>query len=138
MMKNVEPFTESQWYAMCSAGIGAPVPLHEGELDKPWVYYRPWGVMSVPGGYHTLAMATLFAFHHGYADSIAAGEALGIPGYRINETLADRFLTELEGTAFKSGMGKTITAGRKSSLNTAERQAMRTRSIYYLEGDDDE
>lgn len=129
------PYTELQWYRMCDMHIGRPTTL-AGLADTPmWVYYRPWGLMHVPFGQHQHAMATLYAFHHGYSDYITAARALDVPGYRGSETLADRFLLELEGTAFRSSAGSVITAGRPAHLDAAERQAFRRAGleVHYLE-----
>jgi hypothetical protein len=112
------------------------VPLHEADLSHPFVYYRPWGVMFVPSGFHQGAMATLYAFHHGHHRYIPAAEALGIPQYRAAETLADRFLLELEGTAFQSSVAsRVLTAGRAANLNTTERLLFQRNSftIRYVE-----
>jgi len=116
-------YTDSQWYAMVDAGLSAPQPLATaGFLNDMWVYYRPWGIMYVPTGYHQRAMATLFTIHHGHLDTIDYAASLGIKGYRANEELADRFLMELTGTAFKSSVGQSATTGSLSSLNAIERR----------------
>lgn len=126
------PYTQEQWYKMVDMGIGKPVPLPGDFLDAEWVYYRPWGVMRVRSGYHEGAMATLYAFHHGYFDYITCGEAMGVPGWRCAETLADRFLTKLDGTAFRSSCANLITTGEAHKLNGQERAAFRKYDIIYL------
>jgi hypothetical protein len=132
---SADPYTQEQWWTMCDAHIGPPVPLQDFDLTAdPWVYYRPWGVMHVPFGCHQLAMATLYAFHKGHAGSIEAAQALKVPSYRATETLADRFLTELEGTAFRSSTSlRSVVAGRREHLDSRERQAFRSFTIQYLE-----
>ena len=127
------PFNDEQWHRMCNAHIDLPVPLHEADLTTPWVYYRPWGLMNVPSGHHQHAMATLYAFHNGYADYMALGKALDIPAYRWVDTLADCFLLEVEGTAFLSSAGKSVTVGSFKKLDAHERQAFRAFNIQYLE-----
>ena len=136
--ETAQPFTDEQWYRMCDMHMCRPIPLHEADLTRPFVYYRPWGLMYVPFGYHQHAMATMFAFHHGHPDYITAGTAMDIPGYRISETLADRFLLELEGTAFQSSAAsRVITVGRPESLNTTERLLFQRNSftIRYISED---
>lgn len=127
------PFTDEQWYAMCDQNLSRPVPLHEADLSKPFVYYRPWGLMYVPSGYHQGAMATLYSFQQGCLSYLDAGEALGIKSYRVCETLADRFLTDIDGTAFRSAVGRGITAGRPSSLDARERLVFKSTPIIYLD-----
>jgi len=113
-------YTDEQWHMMVNACISQPRPLAGTNLYEPWVYYRPWGLMFVPSGYHQAAMATLFAFHHGHLRAHEYAATLGIKAYRANEELADRFLMELDGTAFKSSVGSKVTTGRMSSLNAIE------------------
>lgn len=123
------PYTDEQWYLMCDLHMSSPVPLHEADLFQSWVYYRPWGIIYVPSGHHQAAMATLYTFHHGGLRYVAYAEELALPGYRAQETLADRFLTQLEGTAFRSSVSPVIIAG---TLDSRERQAFRSFNIDYL------
>jgi hypothetical protein len=127
------PMTEAQWCHMVDNHIGRPEPLSVDTLPETWVYYRPWGMMFVPFGCHQGAMATLYAFHHGYRSYITAGNEMDIKSYRVCETLADRFLMELDGTAFLSSAGKAITCGRREHLDARERQAFRNFTINYLD-----
>ena len=127
-----EPFTQEQWWKMCDKQMCRPEQLHEADLNLPWVYYRPWGLMVVQSGYHQGAMALLYAFHLGFPCVFDAAEALGINLYRSTETLADRFLLELEGTAFKSSIGSQIVVGKPENLDARERQAFRKFEIQYL------
>lgn len=128
-----DPFTDEQWWTMCDMHMSRPVPLHEADLSHPFIYYRPWGLMYVPFGYHQHAMATMYAFHHGHGDYIDAGKAMAIPPYRYSETLADRFLMELEGTAFQSSAAQVVTVGRPAHLDARERQVFRSHTVRYLE-----
>lgn len=127
-----KPYTDEQWCKMVDAGLSEPVPLSAETLTDEWVYYRPWGVMYVPSGYHQRAMATLFAFASGYPNVCACSTALNIPGYRAMETLADRFISKLDGTAFKSSVGTHITTSEAHKLNGQERAAFRKYDIIYI------
>jgi hypothetical protein len=130
---NTDPFTEEQWWAMCDSHIGRPEPLAADTMPDVWVYYRPWGIMHVPFGWHQRAMATLYAFHHGRMNHLDFPADPSVPRYRAMETYADRFLLEIEGTAFRSSAGEIITAGSHAQLDARERQAFRRYTIRYLE-----
>ncbi len=126
------PFTQRQWWSMCDKNMSHPMPLNEADLDSPWVYYRPWGLMYVPSGYHQGAMSLLYAFHNNQDCYMEFAKDLSIPAYRASETMSDRFLLEVKGTAFKSSVGRSIVTGSPENLNARERQAFRKFDIQYL------
>jgi hypothetical protein len=123
-MNTLEPYTEEQWYAMCDMRIGKPIPLAGADLTShPWVYWREWGLMYVPSGFHQGAMAVLYVFTKGFTNYVGAAIDMNIPTYRACETFAEKFLMELPGTAFKSSVGsRGITVGRLSNLTAIERR----------------
>lgn len=100
-----------------SITLGQPVPLHEADLTKSFVYDRRWGVFYVPFGHHQLAMATLLAFHHGYTKALVAAKELGLKG---SAEAADRWLEATPGAAFRSSVGKNVQVGPKGNLTPIE------------------
>lgn len=127
-------YTDEQWYKMCDAGLSRPEPLHTADLSKLWVYYRPWGLMQVPSGFHQASMATLYAFYHGYPDYLTMAEAKGVKSYRAAETYADAFLMQIPGTAFRSGVSEdTVFVGNRENLDAAERQTIRNARLCITE-----
>jgi hypothetical protein len=127
------PFTDEQWWALCSLRVGMPLPLSEACLDSPFVYDRKWGLFYVASGYHVHMMGLLLAFHHGYTDWIDFARSIGVKGGDVISKLADAYLEQIEGTAFKSSMGSHIVAGKRMHLSSGERMAFKGCSIRYLE-----
>lgn len=130
------PFTDEQWCRMCDVGLSRPVPLHEADLEEGFVYQRQYGIFYVPMGWHIQARALLLAFHHGHLHAGEYAHELGLTGYHQTEELAERFLTELPGTAFVSSVGSSVIVGRREHLDARERQAFRGMRITYLEDDE--
>lgn len=129
-----DPFSDEQWYQMCSANMSRPVPLHKAELYKPFVYDRQWGLFYVSMGFHYMAMATLLTFRAGFVDPYEYKRSLNLEGYDYLHQMADKWLLEVEGTAFASSLDEeTITVGKRGNLNAAEKQAMRKHPLRYIE-----
>ncbi len=96
-----------------------PVPLAKADLSIPFVYDRTYGVFYVPFGYHQAAMATLYAWsiqRDNYTEVAIELDA-------DSSDLADAWLDNIEGAAFKSSMGKKIQLGHTSRLTPQERRA---------------
>jgi hypothetical protein len=130
--------TEEQRCIMIDKDMGEPQPLHlcSSQLQQfDWVYWREWGVMHVSPGMHTIAMATLLAFHHGHRNYINLARERGGHTHNSINQLADAFLIELPGTAFLSSQSTRIRAGSRANLNSAERAAFRRSNleVIYLE-----
>ena len=96
-----------------------PVILEQANLRNPFVYDREYGLFYVPYARHVSVMATLYAFHRGFADYADLAEYLGI-GY--NTGLSDRFLKEIEGTCYRSSQSIRPVAGKFYNLNDYERE----------------
>lgn len=129
IMLDVSPFTDAQWYKMCSLDMSLPVPLHHAAVSKPFVYDRKWGVFYVPNGHHQSAMALLLAFRNGFDDITKYRQALGLSTCYLTVEMADQYLT-LEGTAFRSSQGSSVMAFNPQLLNHTERRLLG--SITYL------
>jgi hypothetical protein len=131
-MIDFQQLEDEQWWAMCDAHCGRPVPLMAPESAQilTWVYWRPHGIFHVPFGYHQQAMALLYAFHHGRLrarDMVVERDLLDC------SPLADAFLMEIPGTAFLSSVGRSIIAGRREHLDRIERIRFGYMDIRYLE-----
>ncbi len=118
-MLDITPFTDEQWWNMCDAGMGLPLPLDQADLSKPFVYDRSYGVFYVPMGQHQHAMSLLLAFQHGLASTMGLAEKLGLEPH--GET-ADRWLESTPGAAFRSTVGKRIQVATGKGLTAQERR----------------
>lgn len=127
--------TQDQLYELRDKEVSAPIPLHQADLlNNDWVYYRPWGLMYVACGMHSIARATIVAFragYNGYYEMIRARH-LGRQGI---DDLADEFLLTIPGTAFLSSVSDTIIVGKREHLDSGERAAIRKTglNVRYLE-----
>jgi len=129
--------TEGQRNILIDKEAGDPRPLHTVRLqDFDWLYFRPWGVMAVGPGMHTIVAATILSFIEGeknYLDLCRKrkGEHYW-PG--MNE-LSDAFFMEIPGTMMLSSVSQKVLAGKREHLNAQERQALRRAGldIRYLE-----
>jgi hypothetical protein len=119
-----KPLTEEQWYRMSDAGAGEARALPGFDVTKSFVYDREYGIFPVNGGYHQQAMAQLCAFHHGFEDAGKMIDHLKKQTSKRWETshLADMFLEKIPGTAFRSSVGKSVTAGTRHSLTPIEKR----------------
>src|SRR5882672_2654102 len=59
----IKNLTGGLWNRFCDARMSFPVPLHESDLTKPFIYDRAYGVFYVAFGHHQVAMHTLLAIH---------------------------------------------------------------------------
>lgn len=118
-MLDITPFTDEQWWKMCDAGMGLPLPLAHADLTKPFVYERAYGVFYVPMGHHQRVMSLLLAFQHGMLSTIDLAEKLGLEPH--GET-ADRWLESTPGAAFRSSVGKRIQVPTGKGLTAQERR----------------
>jgi hypothetical protein len=127
----MKTISQEQWYGLCDMGSGKPVPLAQADLSKSFVYHREYGVFPVNFGAHQQVMALLYAWHHGYAehgrhaayemlhDLREQGKAKPLSDASL---LADKFLEEIEGTAFRSSVGKKVNAGKRGNLTVIEKR----------------
>jgi len=119
MPRDIRPFTQEQWWDMCDAGMGMPVPATRDaarECDS-FVYDRRWGLFPVGVGMHYYAMATLLAFHH----SMGRREYQRVDDYRSGlQDMAEVYLDTIPGTAFRSSVSTRLTCGRREHLTRTE------------------
>lgn len=115
-------FTDQQFWKMCDARMGEPVPIAKADLSKPYVYDRKWGVFWVPMGHHQAAMSLLLAFHLGFKDGLDVAEHLGLS---YSHDTADYYLEHFPGTCFMSSQSKTVKAWKKGSLSAMELRFLR-------------
>ncbi len=123
-------FSDERWWAMCSANMSMPVPLHKADLTKPFVYAREFGVFYVPIGHHQLAMSTLLAWQHECVKPVDVAKKLGL---RLSDETADRWLQHTPGAAFKSSQSGQVMAGRRGSLSVVERRHLGTVTYLFSE-----
>jgi hypothetical protein len=115
-MIDISPFTEDQWYAMCSAHLSMPEPLAKADRTKPFIYDRKWGVFHCPFGHHTSGMRVLLGFH--------LGEKID-PIQMSAFDAADLYLEKIPGTAFLSGVGsRLVRAWSPDSLTVVEKRLL--------------
>lgn len=110
-------FTDRQFWKICDARLGEPLPFAKADLTKPYVYDRKYGVFWCPMGHHQAAMSLLLAFHLGFDDGISVAEHLGV---EYSCGTADYYLENIPGTCFKSSVSKNVQAGRKGNLSPSE------------------
>jgi len=118
---DIHPFTEMQWWAMCDANMGLPVPLREADMSRPFVYERAHGVFYVPMGSHQHAMSVLLAFQHGLCKGLEVAEKLAL---EFSHGTADHWLESTPGAAFRSSVGKKVQAGKPGNLTVIERRRL--------------
>lgn len=118
-MLDISPFTDAQWWAMCSFDMSLPQQLAEADLTKPFVYQRGLGVFHVPAGRHQAAMSLLLAFQNGLTSGIDVARRLGLD---FSDGTADHWLEHTVGAAFRSSVGASVQAGRPGSLSSSERR----------------
>ncbi len=127
--------TQEHWYAMCGHGLSMPEPLNKADMKKPFMYQRGLGFMYCSGGHHAIASGVLLAFEMGLMCSIDAQKEMKT---RHNGrpfdccAMMDYWILNTEGTAFKSSVSKTITAGFRGSLNAFEIRQFGEHNIRYL------
>jgi len=114
--------TDEQWWAFCDQHAAKPIPLAEADLAKPFVYSRKYGVMYVPSGYHQQVMAMLYAWEHGFVKAYHMMDSEAHDHLKETSQLADKFLEELPGTAFRSSVGKCVVAGKREHLTMIEKR----------------
>lgn len=120
-MLNIDPYTEEQWWAMCDANMGLPLPLNEADLSKPFVYERAHGVFYVPRGSHQHAMSVLLAFQHDLHKGVDVAKKLSLV---FSSGTADHWLQNTPGAAFRSSVGKRVLVGKRGSLTVMERRRL--------------
>lgn len=131
-MIDIHPFTDEQYYQLCECNCSMPVPLHEADLTKPFVYDRKYGVFYVPSGLHQLTMATLLAFHHGLIKPLHLENKLETKSSRFGISVAaDYWLEHTQGAAFKSSVSPKIQIGRIKNINYFERRFFKDVSIIF-------
>jgi hypothetical protein len=96
---------------MINAEMSHPKSLNELDPEKDFVYDRHYGLFFVPFGRHTIAMATLYSFHKGF---VFYGDLSD--GYVDTSKIADKFIDEIEGTAFKSSVADSVYYRNLSSM----------------------
>jgi hypothetical protein len=115
-MIDINPFTEEQWWKMCSANLSMPVPIHQLERSKPFIYDRKWGVFYCPFGFHQSAMRVLLGFHR--------GEPIDPIKMDVHEA-ADQYLETIQGTAFLSSVGGgVVRAWSPAHLTVVEKRLL--------------
>lgn len=112
-------FTSQQLLALKEAGASAPEPLHLADLSRPFAYERAFGIFYCAPGRHRDTMSLLFAFFKGYESGIEAAEELGLD---FPEETADRWLEEVQGTAFRSSVGHRVQVGKRANLTFIEKR----------------
>lgn len=131
--------TDEQWYKMVDCGLSRPTDLTKDQLaEGDWVYYRPWGLMMCSPGMHTLARATLLAFHLGHRNYIELANSRDMKGYHSMSDLSEAFLIEIPGTAFRSSVARgKIYAGKRQNLDAREKLVFRGTgmTMQFLEDD---
>lgn len=137
VMRDISPFTDTQWHCMVDAGLDLPVPATRSALDamSSWVYDRRYGLFCVDPGYHWAAMTTLLAFHRGFEDvfEFYTSDEVKSKPKRLQD-YGDDYLMGIPGTAFLSSVGSSIITGRREHLDSAERMMFKGSRITYLEG----
>lgn len=119
--------TDSQFWAMCSAGMSRPVSLGKADLTRSYVYARDYGVFYVDPGRHQITMALLLAWKHGLNNGIDVSDRLGL-GYSAEA--AEHYLQTTPGTCFKSSVSTTAETWSIDHLTPLERRAFgRLRSL---------
>lgn len=111
--------TPQQLQTLKETGASEPEPLHLADLDRPFVYARTFGVFYCVAGRHRDTMSLLFAFAKGYESGIDAAEELGLD---FPEETADRWLEEIQGTAFRSSVGCRVQVGKRANLTVIEKR----------------
>lgn len=111
--------TDSMWYRMCDFNMSRPIPLDESDINKPFVYYRKYGLFYVPSGYHIHAMALLLAFDHDLMRIQDVRDKLKLSHHTPSIT-SDYFLEHTKGTCYKSSLSDKIYAWSSSHLNDIE------------------
>jgi len=119
--QGADAFSDERWWAMCSANMSVPVPLHLADVSQPFVYDRQYGLFYVPVGHHQLAMSTLLAWQHGCVKGLDVAEKLGL---EFSDGTADRWLETTSGAAFRSSQGKKVQAGKRGALTVIERRLL--------------
>lgn len=122
-MSETPEVTREMWWKMCDVHMSRPVPLHEADLTRPFIYERSWGVSYVPSGFHQVAMSLLLAFQHGLLHGIDVSEKLKLD---FSSGTADYWLEHSPGAAFLSSVGKTIQVGNPKGLTIFERRKLRS------------
>jgi len=111
--------TSQQLQALEKTGASEPEPLHLADLSRPFVYDRAFGVFYCVPGRHRDTMSLLYAYAKGYESGIDAAEELGLD---FPEETADRWLEEIQGTAFRSSVGHRVQVGKRASLTIIEKR----------------
>jgi hypothetical protein len=111
--------SDERWYKLCDAGLGRSMPLDEADISKSFVYDRQYGLFYCNGGHHQQAMALLYAWTQGFDSAYDLLDELKI---RDLSVLADKFIEEMEGTCFRSSVGKTVIAGKRKNLTVIEKR----------------
>ncbi|MEJ6003736.1 hypothetical protein [Paucibacter soli] len=118
---DISPFTDPQWWAMCSINMDLPHPLDKADLSRPFVYQRGYGVFYVPGGRHQAVMSLLLAFQHGLNSGVDVANKLSL---EYSSGTADHWLEHTPGAAFKSSVGKHVQVAGPDSLTAIERRIL--------------
>lgn len=79
-----------------------------------FVYDRKFGVIPVIYGYHSIVMATLFAFHKGFLKSIELN--------MDSSYLSDEYIKNIHGTAFLSSVSRRVLTWSEKRLNAVEKR----------------
>lgn len=118
-------FTQKQVYKLIDYRLSDPVPLHEADLTKPFIYDRKWGVFTAPFASHAAGMALLYAFHQGLDDPLDLALSDDLINYPGNA--AEQWLAEFPGTCFYSGVSHkgSLVVHKLSSLNAIERRTFK-------------
>lgn len=111
--------TPQQLQALKETGASEAEPLHLADLSRPFVYDRAFGVFYCGAGRHRDTMSLLFAFARGYECGIDAAEELGLD---FPDETADRWLEEIQGTAFRSSVGRRVQVGKRTNLTIIEKR----------------
>ncbi len=126
--KQMKQLTEQQRWRICDY-CSDPIPLKEADLSVPFVYDREYGFFYVPFGYHQQVMANLQAFKNSYDD---AYDYMDVHEIGDLYCVADAWLKDNEGVAFRSSVGNHIYTGDRTTLNHAEKRIFGVDNLYYM------
>ncbi|WP_077594131.1 hypothetical protein [Polaromonas sp. A23] len=111
--------TSQQLETLKEAGASEPKPFHLADLSRPFVYDRAFGVFYCVPGHHRCTMSLLLAYAKGYESGIDAAEDLDLD---FPDETADRWLEEVQGTAFRSSVGHRVQVGKRANLTLIEKR----------------
>lgn len=125
--------SDQQFYKLVDLNVSEPIPLRKADLSLPFAYFRGFGVFYVPSGLHMVLTSYLYIWAKGFEDMESFKESIEDKDvyfkHGLHETLADKFLNEIEGSAISSSVGNHILIGTISNLNEEEKQVFSSYDI---------